>query len=93
MLFRSPAWSSRTVLKSAPLIEMTDGEMSVGGWLLFIADEFNAGSFEDSNKAGPYDWYVREYGLVFEKVANKPVGALSLAEFLKAMRAAPAQKE
>ena len=90
---RVPAWSSRTVLKSAPLIEMTDGEMSVGGWLLFIAYEFNAGTFEDSNKAGPYDWYVREYGLVFEKVANKPVGAPSLAEFLKAMRAAPAQKE
>ncbi len=90
---RVPAWSSRAVLKSPPLIDMIEGEMSVGGWLQLIADEFNAGKFDNSDQAGPYDWYIREYGLVFEKVANKPIGAPSLAEFLKTMRAAPTSKK
>ncbi len=87
---RVPAWSSRAVLKSTPLIEMTDGEMSVGGWLQLISDEFNGQANSlPGDKLANYDWFVREYGMIFERVDNKPVGAPTLAEFLKAMRNTP----
>lgn len=72
--------------------------MTVAGWLQFFADGFNpqshatAGLVPD-NKTGTYDWFVREYGLVFESVENKPIGAPTLAEFLKTVRGAPGPKK
>ena len=85
-------------LKEPPRIASMEGEMTVAGWLQFLADEFNPQAHAKAKKvpaekAGQYEWYVREYGLVFENVEIKPVGAPTLAEFLKAMRAAPAPKK
>ncbi len=95
MTLRAPGWASNKVLKTPPVLSWEDREMTVAGWLQFFADEFNpqshgsAGIVPD-NKTGQYEWFVREYGLVFEHVEAKPVGAPTLAEFLKTVRSAPA---
>lgn len=66
----------------------------------FFADEFNPQSHGNTtaplvpdNRTGQYEWFVREYGLVFEHVEIKPVDAPTLAEFLKTVRSAPAPKK
>ncbi len=91
---RVPAWASRAVLQNPPLVAFAETDTTVAGWLQSIADDFNTqsnttGEIVPDGKTGTYDWYVREYGLVFERVQDKPVGAPTLAEFLKAMRSAP----
>lgn len=81
-------------LRSPPTIEWFDEELTVVSWLQRFADQFNPQATEKAGRLAPqqfgqYDWYVREYGLVFENVANKPIGAPTLAEFLKTMRNSP----
>ena len=85
-------------LKQPPRIPSMEGEMTVAGWLQFLTDEFNPQAHPNAkklpgDKAGQFEWYVREYGLVFENVEIKPVGAPTLAEFLKAMRSTPTPKK
>ena len=98
LTLRVPSWASSKELKTPPVLSWEDREMSVAGWLQFFSDEFNpqshgsAGIVPD-NKTGQYEWFVREYGLVFEHVEAKPVGAPTLAEFLKTVRSAPAPKK
>ncbi len=99
LLLRVPEWTGKKAAAANNLvIESIDGEMTFGAWLGYVADEFNKNATADSTnleveKRGPYEWYIREYGLMFEKVSNKPVGAPSLSEFMKAMRSVPAPKK
>ncbi len=87
----------RAPSSSTPVLSWEEREMSIAGWLQFFADEFNLQSRAtpgiDVNKTGQYEWFVREYGLVFAHHENKPIGAPTLAEFLKTVRGAPAPKE
>ena len=91
LTLRVPNDVGTDTVKDPPLIEWDDGEMSAVSWLQLFADQFNQ---QQANRlpqeaVGQYDWYVREYGLTFQKVASKPIGALTLAEFLKTMRNLP----
>ena len=94
MTLRVPTWASVTHLKNPPIIALMEGELTVASWLQLVADEFNpqAGALPEAY-AGSYEWYVREYGIVFMNVRNKPVGAPTLAEFLKTVRSVPAPKK
>ena len=90
LTLRVPKDAGTGYTEEPPLLEWEDGELTVVSWLQLIADQFN----QQSNRlppdyVGKYDWYLREYGLTLEKVASKPVGAPTLAEFLKTLRNSP----
>lgn len=87
LTLRVPNDVGTDTVKEPPLIEWDDGEMSAVSWLQLFADQFNQQANRlPENSLGEYDWYVREYGLTFAKVGIRPIGALTLTEFLKTMR-------
>lgn len=82
------------VPNTSPVLSWEARELTVAGWLQFFADEYNAEfrltvGIAPADRTAQWDWFVREYGLFFEKVANKPIGAPTLVEFLKTMRNSP----
>ena len=86
------------VPNTSPVLSWEARELTVAGWLQFFADEYNAEfrltvGIAPADRTAQWDWFVREYGLFFEKVANKPIGAPTLAEFLKTVRGAPTPKK
>lgn len=70
------------------LTKLTFGrqELSLAGWLELVRDDLSIqyGSVYGS-KAYKIDWYVREYGLLLS-TTGRPEGALTLGEFLRAVR-------
>ncbi len=100
LTLRVPVDVGMGYVRNPPTIEWGDEELTVVSWLQLFADQFNPQTVANAARLlpenrvgtymGEYDWYVREYGLIFAKVDNKPIGALTLAEFLKTMRNSPA---
>jgi hypothetical protein len=75
-------------LKSPPKFDKLSGQNSLDGWVQLFVDELNANqSGLPEQMQGKYDVYVREYGLLVERVANAPSDAMTLTQFARAVRA------
>lgn len=75
-------------LKTPPKFDKLIGRNSLDGWMQLFVDELNGNQkgLPDELK-GKYDVYVREYGLLVERVDNAPKDAITLTEFARAVRA------
>ena len=75
-------------LKAPPKFESLTGQNSFEGWVQLFVDELNGSQkgLPDDMK-GKYEVYVREYGLLVERVDTAPKDAITLAEFARAVRA------
>lgn len=76
------------ILKSPLKFDKLSGQNTFDGWVQLFVDEINAN--QDvllPQLQGKYDVYVREYGLLVERVANAPADALTLTQFARAVRA------
>jgi hypothetical protein len=85
---------SRKYLKQPPTVTFS-GELPFTAAVQFILDEVNAplnGDLPDIMR-GPYDVYVREYGLLVARVTDAPNDAPTLTEFARQVRAEKAAKK
>lgn len=75
-------------LKTPPKFDKLIGRNSLDGWVQLFVDELNGNQkgLPDELK-GKYDVYIREYGLLVERVDNAPKDAITLTEFARAVRA------
>jgi outer membrane protein TolC len=60
------------------------GEQTFAGWMQLILDECNS---QNADNVGSVGVYIREYGLLVERVKNAPKDAITLTEFSQAVRA------
>lgn len=70
-----------TFVQNPPKIDLV-GEQTFAGWVQLFLDEYNG-----QHPSSQLGVYVREYGLLFELVANAPKDAMTLTEFSRAVRA------
>jgi hypothetical protein len=88
---RYPDWASAKYLKDPPTVGPLRGEQTAAGWLQLILDDFNLevarGKTFPDHKPGKYDVYIREYGLLVTQAELAPPGAVTLADFVRQMRA------
>jgi hypothetical protein len=76
------------ILKDPPKFDKLSGQNGLDGWVQLFMDELNAnqGGLPEPYQ-GKYEVYVREYGLLVEKVISAPSDAMTLTQFARAVRA------
>jgi hypothetical protein len=70
-------------LKSIPLFKDISGKMTMQAWLQLFVDELNTAKFEVPELNGPYDVYIRDYGLMICPIRSAPRDAMTMSEFIR----------
>ena len=83
---RGMKWLGGDMLKNPPKFDKLAGQYGLEGWVQLFVDELNANqSGVPEQYQGKYEVYVREYGLLVEKVTSAPSDAMTLTQFARAV--------
>jgi hypothetical protein len=70
-------------LKSIPQFTNMPGKISMQAWFQLFADELNSAKFDVPELNGPYDVYVRDYGILISPIRSAPKDAMTMSEFIR----------
>lgn len=101
LVIRTPNWASNIggqYWAKPPTVGPLKGERPVGQWLQIVADAFTE-SFNlmpggpITTARGRFDFYLRDYGLLFTAAGEAPAGAMTVTEFARQVAADEATKQ
>ena len=70
-------------LKVVPKLSDITGRKTLFAWLQMIMDDLNSEGIDDELLRGPYDVYVRDYGLLICPIRSAPKDAMTMSEFIR----------
>ena len=70
-------------LKVVPKLSDITGSKTLFAWLQMIMDDLNSEGIDDELLRGPYDVYVRDYGLLICPIRSAPKDAMTMSEFIR----------